>query len=93
MLDSGQSLFIAISVLLITLQVGINHLQLRNKSKEEVERITAERKAWVKRHPYLTMLLIFLPMPVAIFLENVLTGKSDDRNISYRSDFKEIEYD
>ena len=37
MLDSGQSLFIAISVLLITLQVGINHLQLRNKSKEELE--------------------------------------------------------
>ena len=93
MSSASTALFIAVGILFLLLQTLIIALPLRNKSKEEIEQMNEDRKEWARNHPFLVILLLFIPTPLAILIEyKIFNRKSDDRDIHYSSIENGVQY-
>ena len=84
MMSSTWLPIIAMGLVLVLIQMLVIFLAFGNMSKEDIEEMNEKRKAWVEKHPFLTLLLILLPTPIVILIERKLIyRKTDDREINY----------
>ena len=87
----GLAFFIGMFVLFVILHAILLTIPFIGKTEAEIEEINKATEEWIKAHPFLSFLFIFLPpLLVTLFFVTFKPGVKDTREVDYSSFRKEV---